>query len=124
MTARVTRSGWRPARSGLVAVTWTQGNGTPARYIECMQWFLAPTRIGGSDPDPTKAPDITNNSWECPPSEGCSVDTLQAAVEAQAAAGIMMVSAAQNSGPSCSTVQNPPGIYASNLHGWRVEHRH
>jgi subtilisin family serine protease len=24
--------------------------GTPARYIECMQWFLAPTRIGGGDP--------------------------------------------------------------------------
>src|SRR5213080_1757776 len=87
--------------------------GTPARYIECMQWFLAPTRIGGGDPDPTKAPDITNNSWECPPSEGCSADTLQAAVETQAAAGIMMVSAAQNSGPSCSTVQNPPGIYAA-----------
>jgi serine protease AprX len=87
--------------------------GTPARYIECMQWFLAPTRIGGGDPDPTKAPDITNNSWECPPSEGCSFDTLQAAVEAQAAAGIMMVSAAQNSGPGCSTVQNPPGIYAA-----------
>ena len=85
--------------------------GTPARYIECMEWFLAPTRIDGSDPDPTKAPHITNNSWECPPSEGCSFDTLQAAVEAQAAAGIMMMSAAQNSGPSCSTVQNPPGLY-------------
>jgi serine protease AprX len=87
------------------------GTGTPARYIECMEWFLAPTTIGGGDPDPTKAPDITINSWECPSSEGCSWDTLQAAVEAQAAAGIMMVSAAQNSGPNCSTVQNPPGIY-------------
>jgi serine protease AprX len=85
--------------------------GTPARYIECMQWFLAPTRIDGSDPDPTKAPDITNNSWHCPPEEGCSFDSLQAAVEAQAAAGIMMCSAAQNAGPSCSTVENPPGIY-------------
>ena len=87
------------------------GTGTPARYIECMQWFLAPTRIDGSDPDPTKAPDITNNSWHCPPEEGCSVDSLQAAVEAQAAAGIMMCSAAQNAGPACSTVENPPGIY-------------
>src|SRR6266404_4843615 len=87
--------------------------GTPARYIECMQWFLAPTRIGGGDPDPTKAPDITSNSWHCPPAEGCSFDTLQAAVEAQAAAGIMMVSAAQNAGPNCSTVINPPGIYAA-----------
>jgi subtilisin family serine protease len=87
--------------------------GTPARYIECMEWFLAPYPIGGGQGDPTKAPDISNNSWECPPSEGCSTNSLQAAVEAQAAAGIMMVSAAQNSGPSCSTVQNPPGIYAA-----------
>jgi len=87
------------------------GVGTPARYIECMEWFLAPTQIGGGNPDPTKAPDITNNSWHCPPDEGCSFDTLQAAVEAQAAAGIMMCSAAQNAGPSCSTVENPPGIY-------------
>src|SRR5438874_8901141 len=79
--------------------------------MECMQWFLAPTQTGGGNPDPTKAPDITINSWECPSSEGCSFDTLQAAVEGQAAAGIMMVSAAQNSGPSCSTVENPPGIY-------------
>ena len=110
-TARAIRLAWRPAQSGLAAVTWTAGVGTPARYIECMEWFLAPTRIGGGDPDPTKAPDITNNSWHCPPEEGCSFDTLQAAVEAQAAAGIMMVSAAQNAGPNCSTVENPPGIY-------------
>src|SRR5213595_1357937 len=89
------------------------GNGTPARYIECMQWFLAPTRIGGGDPDPTKAPDITINSWGCPPSEGCSVDTLQAAVEAQAAAGIMMVVAAGNSGSACSTTVDPPSFYAA-----------
>jgi len=103
--------GMAPGAKWIGCRNMDQGNGTPARYIECMQWFLAPTRIDGSDPDPTKAPDITNNSWECPPSEGCSFDTLQAAVEAQAAAGILMASAAQNSGPGCSTVQNPPGIY-------------
>src|SRR5439155_12688930 len=55
--------------------------------------------------------DLTTNSWECPASEGCSADTLQAAVEAQRAAGIMTVVAAQNAGPNCSTVLNPPGIY-------------
>src|SRR5205814_2180547 len=103
--------GMAPSAKWIGCRNMDQGNGTPARYIECMQWFLAPTRIGGGDPDPTKEPDITINSWECPSSEGCSFDTLQAAVEAQFAAGIMMVSAAQNSGPSCSTVQNPPGIY-------------
>jgi len=90
------------------------GNGTPARYIECMQWFLAPYPIGGGQGDPTKAPDITINSWSCPPSEGCSANTLEATVAAQAAAGIMMVSAAQNYGSSCSTVEDPPGIYAEN----------
>src|ERR1043165_4504888 len=87
------------------------GTGTPARYIECMEWFLAPYPIGGGQGDPLRAPDITSNSWVCPPSEGCSPDTLQAAVEAQAAAGIMMVVCAQNYGPGCSTVQDPPGIY-------------
>ena len=75
-----------------------QDLGSPARYIECMEFFLAPYPIGGGQGDPTKAPDITNNSWTCPPSEGCSPDTLQAAVEAQAAAGIMMVVAAGNDG--------------------------
>lgn len=90
-----------------------QGNGTPARYLECMEWFLAPYPIGGGQGDPTKAPDITVNAWRCPPSEGCSVDTLQAAVEAQAAAGIMMVVGADSTGPNCSTMENPPSIYAA-----------
>ena len=89
------------------------GVGTPARYIECMEWFLAPYPIGGGQGDPTKAPDITINSWGCPTSEGCSPNTLQAAVDAQAAAGIMMVVAAGNSGSSCSSVTDPPSLYAS-----------
>jgi subtilisin family serine protease len=78
-----------------------------------MEFFLAPYPVGGdpSQGDPTKAPDITINSWGCPTSEGCSVTTLQAAVEAQAAAGIMMVVAAGNSGSSCSTVTDPPSFY-------------
>src|SRR5437763_11286054 len=103
--------GMAPGAKWIGCRNMDQGTGTPTRYMECMEWFLAPTQIGGGNPDPTKAPDITINSWECPASEGCSFDTLQAAVEAQAAAGIMMVSAAQNSGPDCSTVENPPGIY-------------
>ena len=90
-----------------------QGNGTPARYMECMEWFLAPYPIGGGQGDPLRAPDITSNSWVCPPSEGCSANTLQAAVEAQAAAGIMMVAGAGNDGPACSTVMYPPAIYAA-----------
>jgi len=90
-----------------------EGFGTPARYLECMEFFLAPYPVGGdpSQGDPAKAPDITTNSWACPSSEGCSAGTLQAGVEAQRAAGIEMVCTAGGSGPSCSTVIDPPAIY-------------
>jgi serine protease AprX len=49
----------------------------------------------------------------CPPSEGCSVNTLQAAIEAQVAAGIITVVRADSSGPNCSTMEDPPSIYAA-----------
>ena len=90
------------------------GTGTPARYIECMEFFLAPYPINCTinEGDPSKAPDITINSWGCPTSEGCTTgDELRAAVEAQEAAGIQMVVAAGNSGPGCSTVSDPPSFY-------------
>jgi subtilisin family serine protease len=89
------------------------GAGTPATYTECFEFFLAPYPIGGTPAqgDPSKAPDVTTNSWSCPTSEGCAVGTLQAAVQAQRAAGIMLVAAAENSGPGCSTVTDPPGLY-------------
>jgi serine protease AprX len=105
--------GMAPGAKWIACRNMDQGNGTPARYIECMEFFLAPYPIGGGQGDPTKAPDITINSWGCPASEGCSANTLQAAVEAQAAAGIMMVVAAGNSGSGCSTVSDPPSFYAA-----------
>jgi len=105
--------GMAPGAKWIGCRNMDQGTGTPARYIECMEWFLAPYPIGGGQGDPLKAPDITDNSWGCPPSEGCSPDTLQAAIEAQAAAGIMTVVRADSSGPACSTMENPPSIYAA-----------
>jgi len=104
--------GMAPGAKWIGCRNMDSGNGTPARYIECMQWFLAPTRIDGSDPDPTKAPDTTINAWGGPVSEVCTTDSeLQAAVEAQEAAGIQMVVAAGNSGPGCSSVSDPPSFY-------------
>jgi serine protease AprX len=108
--------GMAPGAKWIGCRNMDQGNGTPARYIECMEFFLAPYPLGCTPEqgDPTKAPDITTNSWGCPASEGCIVgDELQAAVEAQEAAGIQMVVAAGNSGPSCSTVSDPPSFYAA-----------
>jgi subtilisin family serine protease len=106
--------GMAPGARWIACRNMDQGNGTPARYIECMEFFLAPYALNCTpeEGDPTKAPDITINSWGCPASEGCVVgDELQAAVEAQEAAGIQMVVAAGNSGSGCSTVSDPPSFY-------------
>jgi len=89
-----------------------QGNGTPARYIECMQWMLAPTDLAGNNADPDLAPDVISNSWSCPPEEGCTpADILQSAVANLVNGGILYVVAAQNSGSACSTILDPPGTY-------------
>ena len=89
-----------------------QGAGTPTTYTECFQWMMAPTDLSGQNPDPTKAPNVINNSWGCPPSEGCTDPTvLQSVVESVRAAGIEVVVSAGNSGSACSTVTDPPAIY-------------
>jgi serine protease AprX len=92
--------------------------GTPATYIECFEFFLAPYPIGGDpmiDGMPSLAPHVINNSWTCPSSEGCDWDTLQEAVENVRAAGIAVVASAGNSGSSCGTVEDPIAIYDAAL---------
>lgn len=93
-----------------------QGVGTPATYIECFQFFLAPTKIDGTDPRPDLAPDVINNSWSCPPSEGCTdPSVLEAVVNNVRAAGILTVQSAGNNGSSCSTINSPAGIYEASF---------
>jgi len=88
------------------------GNGTPARYIECMQWMLAPTDLNGDNPNPALAPDVVSNSWGCPASEGCTVgDELEEAVGNVVAGGILFVASAANDGPACETIVTPPATY-------------
>jgi uncharacterized repeat protein (TIGR01451 family) len=92
-----------------------EGVGTPATYAECFEFFLAPYPIGGDpfqDGEPAMAPHVINNSWTCPPYEGCDWQTLQTVVENVHAAGIMVVASAGNEGYlGCSTIRNPPAIY-------------
>jgi serine protease AprX len=93
------------------------GTGSPTSYTECFQFLIAPYPVGGNpnQGDPTKAPDSINNSWVCPASEGCSTGTLQQIVDNVRAAGIFPAMAAGNSGPSCSTVSDPPALYQSSV---------
>jgi subtilisin family serine protease len=91
-----------------------EGDGMPSTYIECFQWFIAPTNLSNGSPDPTKAPDVINNSWGCPTSEGCNSSnfaTMESVVNNVVAAGIVVVVSAGNSGSGCSTVNDPAAIY-------------
>ncbi len=88
------------------------GAGTPASYIECFEFFLAPTDLNGENPQPELGADVVNNSWTCPPEEGCTdPDVLRSAVESLRAAGIGQSFAAGNSGDACSSLNNVPPIY-------------
>jgi serine protease AprX len=89
-----------------------QGVGTPARYTECFQFFLAPTDHNGANPRPDLAAHVINNSWGCPQSEGCTDPlVLKTVVENVRAAGIVVVVSAGNSGPLCSTISDVPSFY-------------
>ncbi len=93
-----------------------RGNGTPATYTECFEFFIAPTDSTGQNPDPTMAPHVINNSWGCPRSEGCiDPNVLRDVVEATRAAGIVVVVSAGNAGSGCSSVNDPPAIYEASF---------
>ncbi len=91
-----------------------RGYGTPFTYLECFEWFLAPTDLDAQNPDPSKAPHVINNSWGCPMMEGCdssNFETLETAVNNLKSAGIVVVTSAGNSGNGCATIDDPPSIF-------------
>ena len=108
------RIGMAPGAKWIGCRNMDNGWGSPATYLECFEFFLAPYPVNGTPAqgDPDKAPDVTNNSWSCPAYEGCNPQALLEAVQAQRAAGIMTVVSATNEGSSCSTISDPPAIYA------------
>ncbi len=91
-----------------------RGYGTPFTYIECFEWFLAPTDLNNENPDPSKAPHVINNSWGCPPVEGCdssNYEIMNMVVNNLRAAGIVVVVSAGNDGSGCSSVYTPAAIF-------------
>jgi subtilisin family serine protease len=89
------------------------GEGTPARYAECFEFFLAPTDRNGQNPRPDLGAHVVNNSWGCYVSEGCTdPNLLKAVVENTRAAGLFIVASAGNDGRlGCGSVSDPPAIY-------------
>ncbi|MCB0520728.1 MAG: S8 family serine peptidase [Lewinellaceae bacterium] len=95
-----------------------RGNGSPFTYLECFQWFIAPTDLNNENPDPTKAPHVVNNSWYCSAGEGCNATNLQLmnlAVNNLRLAGTVVVVSAGNSGSGCSSIADPPALFESSF---------
>ncbi|MBK8483066.1 MAG: S8 family serine peptidase [Saprospiraceae bacterium] len=91
-----------------------QGNGAPSTYIECFNFFLAPTDLNDKNPKPELAPHVINNSWYCSLEEGCdpsNYSIMEEVIENLKAAGIVVVVSAGNDGAACNTLRHPPAIY-------------
>lgn len=81
-----------------------------ADLLGALDWMLAPYKLDGSDPDPSKAPNVVLNNWggysPCDP-------FFQPALQALAAANILPVFAPGGGGPGCNTVGNPADLMVS-----------
>jgi subtilisin family serine protease len=110
--------GVAPGARWIACRNMERGWGSPANYIEAFEWFLAPTNLANQNPDPSKAPHVINNSWGCPPVEGCNemnFATMNAVVDNLKAAGIVVVVSAGNSGSNCETVSTPAAMFQNSF---------
>ncbi len=109
--------GIAPDAQWIGCVNLARNLGNPAKYLDCMQFMLAPFSQGGDpfmDGDPSKGANIVNNSWGCPDVEGCDPAVYEDAMKALTSAGIFMSAAAGNTGNyGCASVTDPIAIYAS-----------
>lgn len=92
-----------------------RGWGKPSTYIECFEWFLAPTDLNGNNPDPSRSPDVINNSWGCPVSEGCDPSNwqyMELALNNLRASGVFVVVSAGNDGVNnCGSINTPAAMF-------------
>ncbi|MCN0180882.1 S8 family serine peptidase [Salinispora arenicola] len=106
--------GVAPGAAWTGCVNLDRNLGNPALYLDCLQFMLAPFPPGGdplTDGRPQRAPDILTNSWGCPELEGCDPGALRPATAALAAAGILVVFAAGNTGPRCRSIEDSPAFH-------------
>ena len=108
--------GMAPDAKWIACRNMNHGVGVVPTYLECMQWFLAPTKVDGTGADSAKAPDVVNNSWGCV--EGCPPPALQDSLRASRAAGIFYAVSAGNDGiggpppaAGCATIHHPLARY-------------
>lgn len=107
--------GVAPSARWIGARNMDAGVGSLASYVECFEWFLAPTNLLNQHATPSLAPHVINNSWYCDTTEGCNASNfavLERAMNATRAAGIVVVVSVGNAGPNCSSATGPPGFFS------------
>jgi hypothetical protein len=112
------KTGVAPGANWIGCVNLARNLANPALYLDCLQFMLAPFPQDGDpfrDGDPSLAADVLNNSWGCPPIEGCDPNALLDAARALRQAGIFVVASAGNDGPFCETVNDPLALYGEVL---------
>ena len=107
------RIGMAPEAKWIACRNMTEGAGVVPTYMECMQWFIAPTDVNDQNPDFSKAPDVINNSWGC--YEGCPPPALQSTLRASRAAGIFYAVSAGNDGSSPLGVMNSGRVFCNTI---------
>jgi|GEM_PF-314467 len=104
------RIGMAPRAQWIACRNMNSGVGVIPTYMECMEWFIAPTNSAGTNPMPSKAPHVINNSWGCV--EGCPPPALRNTLQASRAAGIFYAVSAGNDGDvSCGSIYHPLARY-------------
>lgn len=89
------------------------GSGTPATYLECLEWALAPYPQGGNkftEGRPDMAPNVLNTSWGCTET-GCDLTVLKDAFVRLKKAGVLVASASGNGFSNCSTIRYSPPVH-------------
>lgn len=111
--------GVAPGAKWMACRNMERGYGSPATYIECFEFFLAPTDLNNENPDPLKSPHVIANSWSCPEMEGCNPDNwavMETVVNNLKASGVVVVVSAGNSGnQGCSSVSTPAAIFENSF---------
>jgi len=107
-------TGVAPGAQWIACANLPRNLGNPALYLDCWQFLFAPYPQG-ADPFTAGKPElgaqVFNNSWGCPPLEGCDPDVFLSAVNSLRLAGIFLAVGAGNEGPACSSINDPPATY-------------
>ncbi len=107
--------GVAPGATWIAAKGCEGGSCSSASLLSSGQFMLAPTNLNGGAADPSKRPQVINNSW------GAGNDSVvdpwyRSTLTAWAAAGQFGVFSNGNEGPGCDTTGSP----ADNIEAWGV----